>query len=286
VVIFLAEADLARHIPPFLENVPIVVHVTGEIVAVQDVKHHNPGHGRGGGGGGGGENPYRHARPVPIGVSTGNEGECSAGTIGVRLIGGNNVYALSNNHVYALTNSASLGSRVLQPGRYDNNCVLDPNDEIGTLSDYEPIIFGGAENVIDAAIALSSTAALGNSTPPSGYGTPTSEIYPMPLNSGDIGLPVQKFGRTTDLTTGRIAGINATIRVNFGVGIATFVNQVVVDGDGGGFLRSGDSGSLLVSDPARQPIGLLFAADRSGKTAFANPIDHVLARFGLEIDGE
>lgn len=59
----------------------------------------------------------RFDRPVPIGVSTGNEGECSAGTIGCRVKDGvGNVYALSNNHVYALENEAPIDSNVLQPG--------------------------------------------------------------------------------------------------------------------------------------------------------------------------
>ena len=66
-------------------------------------------------------------------------GECSAGTIGARVIDSvGYVYALSNNHVYALENTASIGSDVLQPGRYDTNCAIDPNDIIGQLSDFEP----------------------------------------------------------------------------------------------------------------------------------------------------
>jgi hypothetical protein len=51
-------------------------------------------------------------------------------------------------------------------------------------------------------------------------------------------------------------------------------------------MKAGDSGSLLVTDPGREPIGLLFAGSRSGKTAIANRIDLVLDRFNVHIDGE
>src|SRR3954462_10802618 len=40
----------------------------------------------------------KFARPVPIGISTGNQGECLAGTIGARVKAGTKLYALSNNH--------------------------------------------------------------------------------------------------------------------------------------------------------------------------------------------
>ncbi len=218
--------------------------------------------------------------PVPIGVSTGNEGECSAGTIGARVKAGSNVYALSNNHVYALENDALLGSYVLQPGRYDTNCAYDPNDIIGYLDDFEPIVFStSASNTIDAAIALSSEANLGNATPSNGYGTPKSATV-----SAAVGLNVQKYGRTTELTKGVITAFNATVNVGYSTGTARFVDQIIVQSTKP-FLKAGDSGSLLVTDPDSDPVGLLFAGNRSGKLAVANRIDLVLERFGVDIDG-
>ena len=59
-----------------------------------------------------------------------------------------------------------------------------------------------------------------------------------------------------------------------------------------GFIEAGDSGSLLVTDypdsPAddRKPVGLLFAGTDDGSTAVANPIQAVLAAFGVTIDGD
>jgi hypothetical protein len=69
------------------------------------------------------------------------------------------------------------------------------------------------------------------------------------------------------------------------LGTALFVNQIVVYGNKP-FIKAGDSGSLLVTDPGRNPVGLLFAGTSSGKYAIANQIDDVLTALGVTIDGE
>jgi hypothetical protein len=274
VKVYVTHEQVANVVPRRLEGVPVSVEVTGPFEACKP-----PG---GGGGGGNTIDPKsRFPRPVPIGVSTGNEFECSAGTIGCRLTDGVDVFALSNNHVYALENDAPVGSRVLQPGLYDTACVGSVADVIGTLYNFVPIVFStSASNTVDAAVAASSIDNLGNSTPSNGYGTPSSSTVAAALNQ-----PVQKYGRTTSLTRGVITGINATVNVGYSSGTARFVNQIVV-GASSPFLKAGDSGSLLVTDPGKNPVGLLFAADRSGKTAIANRIGDVLAAFGLSIDGQ
>ncbi len=291
VTIFTATAGVAG-LPASLDGVPVVVQVTGKLYAL----HHACGHT----GGPRGSEPFPCdepppppaddpaadcsttdvcPRPVPIGVSTGNEGQCSAGTIAARVTNATGVYALSNNHVYALQNTATQNSDVLQPGRYDMNCAL--GEVIGTLADFEPIVFDDEyENQIDAAIAVSSAAALGNATPSTGYGIPKSTTV-----LATIGQNVQKFGRTTELTRGQITHINAAVRVGYSSGTALFVNQIIVQSNKP-FIKAGDSGSLLVTDPGRDPVGLLFAGNRSGKFAIANRIDLVLTRFGVTIDGE
>ncbi len=268
-----------------LDGVQVVVRVTGKFHAINKPDADgNHDHATGGGGGGGGEEidpTSRFAWPVPIGVATGNVGKCSSGTIGARVTDGGNVYALSNNHVYALENAAPDGSDVLQPGRYDTNCAIDPNDVIGILDAFVEIVFDDATaNTIDAAIALSSTAALGNATPSDGYGTPSSMIV-----AEELGQSVQKYGRTTALTKGTITMTNVTVRVGYSSGIARFVQQIIVQSNKP-FLKSGDSGSLLVTDDGwNSPVGLLFAGNSSGTLAVANRIDDVLSAFGVVIDG-
>jgi len=273
-LLVLTETAAATGIPDRLEGVPVVKLVTGKILAMKrpapDAKI---------------DPTARFERPVPIGVSTGNAGECSAGTIGARVkkLNGGVVYyyALSNNHVYALENKAPMGSEVLQPGRYDTGCVYDQSNVIGTLDDFGRIDFSaGASNVIDAAIALSSTYNLGNATPSNGYGLPKSATVGATLDAA-----VQKYGRTTSLTKGTIAAINVTVDVGFTSGTARFEDQILVAARKS-FIKAGDSGSLLVTDPGRNPVGLLFAGDTSGRYAFANPIGPVLQRFGVGIDGE
>lgn len=61
-----------------------------------------------------------------------------------------------------------------------------------------------------------------------------------------------------------------------GVGIG----EVVIEGVGGAFSRSGDSGSAIV-DPLGRVVALLFAG--SPKVTFAIPIRRILNRFKIRI---
>jgi len=261
-------------IPQQLEGVPVHPVVTGEISALQPSEASA---------GALAVPSARFPRPVPIGVSTGHP-LITAGTIGCRVNDAlGNVYALSNNHVYADENAGPIGVNVLQPGPYDGG--VNPGDAIGTLSAYEPIVFStSASNVIDAAIARSSTSLLGNSTPSDGYGTPKATTATARINAA-----VKKYGRTTGLTKGKIWAVNATVNVGYASGVARFVNQIIITP--GAFSAGGDSGSLAVLDGGkrngandRQPVGLLFAG--SSSVTIACPIDLVLSRFGVTIDGQ
>ncbi len=262
-------------LPAQLEGLPVEVQVTGLVMALADPT-------------------ARFPRPVPTGVSTGHP-NITAGTIAARVRDAlGNVYALSNNHVYADQNLANLGDPVLQPGPYDGGQY--PADQIGVLDSYVPIDFSfQGHNLVDAAIALSSTADLGNSTPADGYGTPNSTIYGDANGDGYfdstadlLGLPVQKYGRTTKLTQGTVTEVNVFVEVcydaifNFCIKSAYFYDQLGISP--GTFSGGGDSGSLIVSqDGQNSPVGLLFAGG-SDRT-FANRIDLVLKGFGVFVDG-
>ncbi len=271
-------------LPRSLDGVSVVVKVTGKIHAINKPDangNHNHGDDTTDDTTTEIDPTSRFDRPVPIGVSTGNYNSCSAGTIGARVKAGTAVYALSNNHVYALGNNAALSDYIVQPGVYDTNCNQDTANGIGTLANFEPILFDGSDNTIDAAIALTDTNSLGKATPSDGYGTPSSATV-----LEYVGQSVQKYGRTTGPTAGTVVVINATVNVGYSSGTARFVDQIVVEGDKGGFLKPGDSGSLLVTnDQWANPVGLLFAGGRGGKIAIANRIDDVLSAFGVAIDG-
>lgn len=249
----------AQGLPTHLDNIPVETVVTGMFYAYQTTDRH---------------------RPAPIGVSVGHP-DITAGTIGARVIDNQgNVYALSNNHVLANSNDAQIGDSALQPGPYDGG--TDPDDKIGELYDFEPISFSD-DNVMDAAIASSTTAELDNATLPEGYGVPGTNVV-----NATLGLDVQKCGRTTECTTGEVAEINATVDVcyepqgPFCAAIARFVDQFTITP--GTFSAGGDSGSLIVTnDGNNNPVGLLFAG--SDTRTIANPIGPVLDRFNVNIDG-
>ncbi len=290
VKIFTKVAGVAG-LPQSLEGVPVAVEVTGEIFA-------KPAEGRSPNGGTAASctvstctNTDVWPLPVPIGVSTSSNailrGFCFAGTIGARLKNATTgaVYALSNNHVYALENTVALGTDVLQPGLADTQCSPTGSNVLGTLFAFAKILFckGNScpSNTIDAATAVSDATKLDNKTPPAGYGTPNSSTA-----AATLGQSVQKYGRTTSLTTGSVTGINATVLVGYLTGTAKFVHQVVVGSCPTTCIGSGDSGSLLVTnDPSINPVGLLFAGTSDGSTAIANPIDSVLSYFGVAVDG-
>ena len=251
VLVFTERAGVAR-IPASLDGVTVVPRVAGKLVAFDDPTQ-------------------RHNRPVPPGVSTGHP-SITAGTIGARVTDGTNVYALSNNHVYADENNATVGDAVIQPGTFDGGS--SPADDIGTLADFEPIVFStSASNVIDAAIALSSTGALDNTTH-CGWTSSSS------TSAAELRMKVKKCGRTTGATDGRVTAINATVDIGYRTGVARFVKQIIVEP--GKFSAGGDSGSLIVTKEGENPVALLFAG--SFFVTIANPIDPVLSRFGVTID--
>ena len=205
------------------------------------------------------------------GTSTGNNLECSAGTIGAVVLKGSTKYLLSNNHVFARENAASIGEREDAPGRYDGHpkCAVTP--QCGTLSQFVAINFGG-NNTIDCAIALMDTGNPTAVTQSGGY-TATSTVV-----SPSVGLAVKKSGRTSGLSHSTISAINVTITVGYSSGTATFNSQIMTDPQ---FIRSGDSGSLEVTETGNNPVGLLFAGGSGG--TFANPIGPVLQAFGATI---
>jgi hypothetical protein len=281
IVLVLVEHDAVPDIPEQLEGVLVRPLPTGKIYALP--KPDDPGNGNGKSNGGKSDpDPTSWwPRPVPIGVSTSHPA-ITAGTIACRVKDGlGNVYALSNNHIYANLNRAAIGDAVLQPGVYDGG--VSPADSIGTLSDYEPIVFSTkTDNVIDAAIALSTPELLGNATPSDGYGLPRSATATV-----SVGAKVMKYGRTTGQTSGMVKGINVIVSVQYDAGnVARFVDQILIGG--GSFSAGGDSGSLVVLSAKgaddRKPVGLLFAG--GNHFTIANPIDRVLTRFGVTVDGE
>jgi len=272
VTVFAKNARAAARVPKNLDGVPVTVEVTGEITALPAAAKASP-HAKPGRRGSTSVSPTAYARPAYVGMSTGNALECAAGTIGAKISKNGTVYALSNNHVFARENAASLGETIYQPGRYDLNCGSGSQYAWATLAFFRAISFSG-NNTVDVALAkLNNATQLSASTPPGGYGAPSSTTTTATLN-----MAVQKYGRTTGLTTGLVTGVNVTIRVQYTDGVATFVNQVQITGNKGAFSKAGDSGSLIVTQSGRNPVALLFAGGQT--STFANPIGPVMQAVG------
>lgn len=237
---------------------------------------------------------------IPPGVSMGHF-EVTAGTFGCLVRRGRELLILSNNHVLANVNSAKPGDAIIQPGRYDGG---KPEDKVAELVDFVPLDFGGdsarsglfttleklvnslasffgsdhrmmayrtspGENLVDAALArpLNPAQFVG-------------EIFnigrPAGLAEATLGTSVQKTGRTTGYTQGRITQIDVTTSVDYNGRMATFTDQLMASG----MSEGGDSGSLVLNEQ-RQAIGLLFAG--SPRATLINPIQTVLKLLDIEI---
>lgn len=270
VTVFAKNAGSAARVPKDLDGVPVTVEVTGEISALPAASKASPNAKPGGTTS---IKPTDYARPAYVGMSTGNALECAAGTISAKISKGGSFYALSNNHVYARENAASVGEVIYQPGRYDLNCGSGSQYAFATLASFQRISFT-SNNTVDVALAkLNDASQLSASTPPGGYGAPSTTTTTATLN-----MAVQKYGRTTGLTTGVVTGVNVTVRVQYTDGVATFVNQVQITGNKGAFSKAGDSGSLIVTQTGKNPVALLFAGGQT--STFANPIGPVLQAVG------
>ncbi|MCZ7556261.1 MAG: S1 family peptidase [Bacteroidia bacterium] len=225
----------------------------------------------------------RLSRPVPIGSATSNWYECGSATLGVRVRRGDAVFVLSNNHVFGRMNNALSGEIILQPGRSDVSCTQNTTDEVGRVADVQSIVFSTSyDNLMDAAMASTTVDLISNSTPTDGYGIPSSTTA-----AAYIGMPVQKYGRSSRLTEGKVSAINVIVGINYSCGSARFINQIAIQParKNSEFAIAGDSGSLVVTDDSNaNPVGLLFG--KSGTTVFATPIETVLNRFNVTIDGK
>ncbi len=181
-------------------------------------------------------------------------------------------YILSNNHVLAGTNRFPLGWPILQPGHADGGTY--PRDMIGRLSRYVTIHFISGPrrptNQIDAAIAEVNLQDLGREIFWVGH---VQRLYTAP-RVGDI---VEKAGRTTGFTTGRVRNVNATVNVNYGGGrVARFARQIITTR----MSAPGDSGSL-VTDRDEGAVGLLFAG--SPTVTILNNILFVQSRLRIRL---
>lgn len=217
-------------------------------------------------------------RPLRPGVSIAHV-NVTAGTLGafVRVDGA--VHVLSNYHVLVGSPSAPVGDPVLQPGPADGG--RDPRDRVGTLAAFVPLEPGGTFTV-DAAVARLDQPDV----------DPTYPVGRVTSAADAVGAEeVEKIGRTTGVTRGRVTAIELDgVVVGYGdeLGELTFDNQIEVEGLDGPFSRGGDSGSLVYRPDDAAAVGLLFAGSETGGEngtglTYLNPIGGVLEALGAEL---
>ena len=236
----------------------------------------------------------RRARPAGGGYSVAHT-EVTAGTVATvvyDILPGGGVspprhgigippryYILSNNHVLANSNDAHTGDPIVQPGPFDGG--TDPADRIATLSRFVPISFDPPvdrakhRNLVDAAIAEGEFHDLDRGIYWIGHVQGWRRKAGVP-----VGMLVQKTGRTTNYTIGRITAISATVDVGYGGGrVARFRDQIVTTNMSAG----GDSGSL-VTTLDNVAVGLLFAG--SSIATIVNQIENVRSLLRVEVAEE
>lgn len=211
-------------------------------------------------------------RPAPNGISIAHI-DVSAGTLGslVRDNTDGTTCILSNNHVLANQNAATLGDTVTQPGPADGGTT--PADDIATLKRFVTIDPAGG-NVVDAAIAEPNNGAdvvdqvkddlipVANPDHPAVgllFAGSCNRTLMNPIDqvlrqldvsflaggnvtvAPDVGMNVEKVGRTTEYTTSTITEIDVSTDINYDVGPVGFIQQFATAWMSDG----GDSGSLV-----------------------------------------
>lgn len=207
-------------------------------------------------------------RPALGGVSIGHY-KITAGTYGclVKDKATGEILILSNNHVLANSNQAKKGDLILQPGPYDGG--KKPKDIIGYLKRWREIGFGGEANLVDAAVAKPKNNSL--------VKPEIMEIgIPRGMVKARLKMLIQKSGRTTGYTVGRIKDVSATVKINYDKKTALFRSQILTTN----ISQGGDSGSLVL-DMKRRAVGLLFAG--SDEVTIVNPIIEVTRQLGIEM---
>lgn len=207
-------------------------------------------------------------RPALGGVSIGHY-QITAGTFGclVKEKKTGKIFILSNNHVLANSNQAKKNDPILQPGPYDGG--KKSKDILAYLEKWVEIKFGKQSNLIDGALARVKSVKLVK---------PEIILIGLPqgIRKAKLNLAIQKSGRTTGYTTGKIKDISATVKINYAQKVALFRNQILTTN----ISQGGDSGSLVL-DLKKRAVGLLFAGSKV--VTVLNPISEVLRQLEVEL---
>lgn len=228
-------------------------------------------------------------------ISPGND--ASAGTFGALIRIGAEIFGITNNHVTGGCSHSPVGLPILAPGVLDVGAGSLHPFTLGLHKSVLNMVPGDGGNVdisqnSDAAIFSLIDDAVVSSMQGDAYDTPMEVLDPTD------GMIVEKVGRTTGHTTGKIVG-----RMLLPVGVTAaasnyqyratvlFPRAYIVHGDGSAFSTNGDSGSLVVTkkiDGSYAAVGLLFAGGPDAKApgnvmTLILPLRAILAKFNATL---
>lgn len=213
--------------------------------------------------------PYRRSDPLVGGVSVGAE-YFPSGTLGgiVRDRATRRLMLLSNWHVLVVQWGLCRGQRIYQPGRYDGGTDAD---EIGTLER------DAMDSSLDAAVAVLNGRRQVSARQLGGRQV-TGSRRPA------IGMPVEKSGRTTGTTYGRITGMFGVQRLAYGWIERVIRDVVTIDPREGAIVSSrGDSGSWWIDSDTGAAVALHFAGSDYPERALAMDMEEVLTALRVDI---
>jgi len=214
--------------------------------------------------------------PLVGGVSCGNSLLGGAGTIGAivfdKATGG--ACILSNWHVLAGRRAAVVGETILQPGTLDGGGA---GDHVGTLLRFR------LDRDMDAALARLSNERERSRD--------LLELEPLRgIEEPELGMRVEKSGRTTAVTRGIIDGVAMTVSIDYrgDTGVQTLDDQIRIvprppwPAEEDEISSGGDSGSVWINEGTRRAVGLHFA----GETSPAPSDEHAIAnKMSVVADG-
>ena len=222
-------------------------------------------------------------RPLRPGVSVAHR-DVSAGTLGAFVLVDGRTHLWPPNTRGGGGGRGGGGAPGGPPGGPPHGGRL-PRDQVGELAAFGLLEAGGQGLTVDAAVAALTEPEV-DATYPVGAVTRVAEA--------DGAEEVEKIGRTTGITRGRVTAIELDdVVVGYGPGLGelSFDDQIEVEGLGGSpFSRGGDSGSLVYRVDDSAAIGLLFAGSETGGEngtglTYLNPIGRVLDALGAELLG-
>jgi hypothetical protein len=223
-------------------------------------------------------------RPCPGGESIGALGGSETGTLGgwLRKNPSRELVGISNNHVVAEFNRHGIGHPLIQPGPADGGVAADEIGQIDgvvQLKEWNGTDF--ATNLADVAWFRPNSSADADGQIGCTGRVPTGEedlIRRYKTQSGTIAVWLK--GRSSQAVTGSMTAIRASVFIRNASKYYYFEDQIEITMTG---IAKGDSGSLVLSDPADKLGGLFFALDpaQSG-VGFASSWDNVKSATGLD----